>query len=159
MVLKLPLNLLWQIFFFFFLTPSCSWRGPLKEPFVYPSICPFVRLGVFLELYHYLFLNFGMVLETYMTLFVTELDFPEKTFCSQNWENGPKMCQKQGCWNMLKSLVINFYWICSVMKIYIILCVPAQIPYLGTFLFLRYGPIRLQDFQSTISPEKNSKIA
>ena len=32
-----------------------------------------------------------MVLETYMTLFVTELDFPEKTFCSQNWENGPKI--------------------------------------------------------------------
>ena len=26
------------------------------------------------------------------------------------------------------------------MKTYIICCVPAQIPYLGKFLFLRYGP-------------------
>ena len=36
------------------------------------------------------------------------------------------------------------------MEIYIICCVPAQIPYLEKFLFLRYGPkcsqpIRLQD--------------
>ena len=40
--------------------------------------------------------------------------------------------------------------ICSIMKIYIC-CVPAQIPYLGKFLFLRYEPkcfqpITLQDF-------------
>ena len=37
------------------------------------------------------------------------------------------------------------------MKTYVICSVPAQIPYLGKFLFLRYGPecsqpIRLQDF-------------
>ena len=37
------------------------------------------------------------------------------------------------------------------MKIYIIYCVPTEIPYLGKFLFLKYGPkcsqpIRLQDF-------------
>ena len=37
------------------------------------------------------------------------------------------------------------------MKIYIICCVPAQIPYLGKFWFIRYlpqcsHPIRLQDF-------------
>ena len=32
-----------------------------------------------------------------------------------------------------------FYWICTIMKIYIIWCVPEQIPYLGNFLFLRYG--------------------
>ena len=62
-----------------------------------------------------------------------------------------KMGQKQGFLNILKNFVINFYWICSIMKIYIICCVPAQIPYLGKFLFLRYGPkcsqpIRLQDF-------------
>ena len=45
-----------------------------------------------------------------------------------------KMGQKQGFFNILKNFVINFYWICSIMKIYIISCVPAQ------FLFLRYGP-------------------
>ena len=43
----------------------------------------------------------------------------------------------------------EFYWICSVMKICIICCVPAQIPYLGK-IFPRYRsncsqPIRLQD--------------
>ena len=52
---------------------------------------------------------------------------------------------------MLKNCVINFYRICSIMKIYNICCVPAKIPYLGKFWFLRYGPkcsqpIRLQDF-------------
>ena len=35
-----------------------------------------------------------MVLETHMSLWVTEPDFPEKSFCPQNWENGPKMGQK-----------------------------------------------------------------
>ena len=53
--------------------------------------------------------------------------------------------------DLLRNFVINFYWICSVMKIYIICCVPAQIPYLRKFWFLIYGtkcsqPIRLQDF-------------
>ena len=53
--------------------------------------------------------------------------------------------------NLFKKFVINFYWIYSIMTIYIICCVPAQIPFLGKFLFLRYGPkcfqpIRLQDF-------------
>ena len=62
-----------------------------------------------------------------------------------------KMGQKQGFLNLLKNYAINFSWICSVMKIYIICCVPARIPYLGKFWFLRYGPkcsqpIRLQDF-------------
>ena len=61
------------------------------------------------------------------------------------------MGQKLGFFHLLENLVINFYWIWSIMKIYIICCVPAQIPYLGKFLFLRYGPkcsqpIRLQDF-------------
>ena len=45
----------------------------------------------------------------------------------------------------------KIYWIWPAMKIYIICCVPAQIPYLGKFWFLRYRPkfsqpIRQQDF-------------
>ena len=60
------------------------------------------------------------------------------------------MGQKQGFLNLLKNLVIKFCWICSMIKTYIICCVPAQLPCLGKFLFLRYGPkcyqpIRLQD--------------
>ena len=35
-------------------------------------------------------------------------------------EKGPKMGQKQDFLNLLKNLVINFYWICSVMKTYVI---------------------------------------
>ena len=60
---------------------------------------------------------------------------------------------KLGKWvqNLLENLVINFYWIWSITKTYIICSAPAQIKYLGKFLFLRYGlkcfqPIRLQDF-------------
>ena len=86
-----------------------------------------------------------MVLQTYMKLCMTTTYFAKKKF----WPT--KLSQKQDFLNLLKYLVINFYWICSIMKIYIICCVPAQIPYLGKFLFLRYGPkcsqpIRLQDF-------------
>ena len=60
-------------------------------------------------------------------------------------QNGPVFIK------LLENLVINFYWIWSIMKIYIICCVPAQIPFLEKFSFLRYGPkcykpIRLQDF-------------
>ena len=92
-----------------------------------------------------------MVLETDMKLCVTEPDFLEKNFLppklgkvNQNW------AKNRVFFNLLKNLVINFYWICSIMKIYIICCAPAQIPYLGKILFLRYGPkcpkpIRLQD--------------
>ena len=51
----------------------------------------------------------------------------------------------------MRDVDINFYWIFSIMKIYIICLVPTQIPYLGKSLFVRYRPkcsqpIRLQDF-------------
>ena len=45
-----------------------------------------------------------MALETHMKLCVTELNFPEKLFCLENWENGPKKDQKQGFLNLLKNL-------------------------------------------------------
>ena len=50
------------------------------------------------------------------------------------------------------------------MKIYIICSVLAQIPYFGTFLFLRYGPkcsepVRCRIFESTISLEQINKVA
>ena len=68
-----------------------------------------------------------------------------------NCENQPKMGQKQDFLKVLKNFVINFYWICSIMKMYIICYVPAQIPYLEKFWLLRYGPkcsqpIRFQEF-------------
>ena len=89
-----------------------------------------------------------MVLQTQKKLGVTEPDFPEKDFLPQKLA---KWAKNVVFFNLLKNFVINFYWICSIMKIYIICCVPAQIPYFGRFWFLRYGPkcsqpIRLQDF-------------
>ena len=86
-----------------------------------------------------------MVLESHVKLCVTESDFLRKKFCPKNWENVPKIGQKQGLFNLLENVVISFYWI------YIIYCVPAQTPYLVELLFLRYGPkcsqpIRLEDF-------------
>ena len=52
-----------------------------------------------------------MVLESHVKLFVTEPDFLGKFFYPQNWENQPKMGQKQGFLNLLENLVIHFYQI------------------------------------------------
>ena len=87
-----------------------------------------------------------MVLETFMILCMTEQDILKKRFML-----GVKIGQREAFLNLKKNLVINFHWSCSIMKIYIICYVPAQIPYLGKILFLRYRPkcsqpIRLQDF-------------
>ena len=57
--------------------------------------------------------------------------FEKKNFCLKIWENEPKMVQKHSFLNLLKNLVINFYWIYSAMETNIICCVPAQISYLG----------------------------
>ena len=109
------------------------------------SVRPFFSLSrCFLGIVLLIFLNFGMVLESHVKLCVTA-GFSRKIFFA------PKMGQNQGFFNLLENLVINFYWIWSIMKIYILCCVPAQIPFLGKFLFLRYGPkcsqpIRLQDY-------------
>ena len=50
-----------------------------------------------------------MVVETHMKLCVTEPDFTGNFFCPKNWENGPKMDQKQSFFNLLENLFINFY--------------------------------------------------
>ena len=50
-----------------------------------------------------------MVLETHMKLCVTEPDFPGKMFFLQNWENGPKIGQKQSFLDLLENLDINFF--------------------------------------------------
>lgn len=65
------------------------------------SVCRFVcQCGhFFLELGHYFFLNFGMVLEAYTTLCVTELDFLRVL-------------------KLLKNVFISFFCIWSVIKVY-----------------------------------------
>ena len=55
-----------------------------------------------MELYHFFFLNFGMVPEAHMKLCVTA-GFSEKIFfCYIICKNGPEMGQKQGFSNLLK---------------------------------------------------------
>ena len=55
-----------------------------------------------------------------------------KTFiCHKNLGNRPKTGQKIFSFlNLKKHLVFIFHWIGSIMKVYIICCVPAQIVYL-----------------------------
>ena len=92
----------------------------------------FVCLGIFLELYHNFFLNFGMGAWNPYGVVQDRVRLSGKNPLHPNCENGPKVGQKQGFLNLWNSLVIRFYWICYIMKIYIS-CVPAQIPYLGKF--------------------------
>ena len=89
--------------------------------------------------------------------------FWKKYFCPKNGENGWKVGQKWGFLIILENLVINFFWIWSIKKVYIICCIFAQIPYLRKMWFLRYGSkyswtIKLQDFL-TISLEETDEKA
>ena len=63
------------------------------------------------------------------------------------------MGQKQGFFNLLKHLMINFVWLCSIMEIYLFFlkCSCTSPIFRNIFLSIRYGtkcsqPIRLQDF-------------
>ena len=85
--------------------------------------------------------------------------FLKNFFCPQNWGNGSKI----GFFEFKKNLFYDFHWICSIMKTCIVCCVPAQILYLGKFLFLKYRskwsqPTRFQDFQINHFSKKQPKI-
>ena len=67
-----------------------------------------------------------MMLETHMKLCVTEPDFLENIFLPPKLGKLTKNGLKTGVLNLLKNLVVNFYGICLIMKIYI----NAQIQYL-----------------------------
>ena len=101
-----------------------------------PSVCPSILLSVrpFFSIFWHGARN------------PYEVVHDRTRFSREIKENGPKMVQKQGLLNLLKNLVINFYWIFSIMEICMICNVPAQISWLGKILFLRYWPVRLQDF-------------
>ena len=88
--------------------PAVAGRVLLNR--VCPSDFPSFRLGILLEFVSLVFSEFWHVLETHMKFCATELDFLEKKiFGPKNWENGPKIDQKQGFFNVLKKLVITFY--------------------------------------------------
>ena len=87
-----------------------------------PAICP----GVFLLMDHYIFMNFSMVLEAIMTLRVTESDFLEKNLLPQKLVKWVKNRPKIQFSEFKEVFGQFFYWIFSIMKIYIICCVPAN---------------------------------
>ena len=97
-----------------------------------------------------------MELETLMELCVTARFFGKTFFAPKVWE----MDQKR-FFGFKENFVIKFYWIFSIMKIFIVCCVPAQFIYLGKNLFVRYRPKCCQSdceiFKSTISPEQMNK--
>ena len=76
---------------------------------VCPSDFPSFRLGILLEFVSLVFSEFWHVLETHMKFCVKSWIFWKKNFGPKNWENGPKIDQKQGFFNVLKKLVITFY--------------------------------------------------
>ena len=79
------------------------WGRRVFPSFVSPSLCP----GVFLELDHEFFLNFGMVLETQMKR-VAESDFLEKTFLAPKLRIWSTLGQTKIFLNLLKNLVLFF---------------------------------------------------
>ena len=88
-----------------------------------------------------------MMLEARIILCVREPDILEKIFFPENWGNGSKIGFFGFKEKFRHKFSLNLFYNKN-------LCfwVPAQIPYLGKTLFLRYRPncsqpIRLQDFQ------------
>ena len=119
---------------------------PSFRPYVFASVCP----SVFLELHHY-FSEFWHGAKNSFEVKRDRARFSRKTFLPEKLGKWSKNGPKQGFFNWLSNFVINFFWICSIMEIYIICCVPARIPYLIKCLFLWCGPkcsqsIRLQNF-------------
>lgn len=75
-----------------------------------------------------------------------------------------KNVSKYGFLNVLQNLVIIFFRIWSVKKVYVNSSVLVQIPYLGKILLLRHGPkccqpSRLQDIKSTVTLKQNVERA
>ena len=80
-----------------------------QPPSVHPPICPDHSCLVFSKFWHGARSPYEVVRG--------RAEFSRKIF-PQKWENGPKI----GFSEFLKNLVINFYWIYSIMKMYIICC-------------------------------------
>ena len=77
--------------------------------------------------------------------------FSGKICLPQNLGKWTKNWLKTGCFEFIERFGDKFLQNLFYNETYIICCVPAKIPYLGSFLFLRCGPacsqpIRLQDF-------------
>ena len=101
-------------------SPLPQFDGPTRNVlFILPSVQAFSWNWIISFL-----LNFGMVLETQMKWSLTKPYFFRKTsFVSNNGTMCQNLAQNTIFWGLLKKLVFNFHWICSMMQNYIICCV------------------------------------
>ena len=84
---------------------------------VRPSILPFVLLSrCFLGIVLLVFSEIWLGARNSYEVLHDSWIFREKFFLLQNWERGHKMGQKQGFFNLLENLLINIYWIWSVIS-------------------------------------------
>ena len=126
------------------------WIGLVKSGhghLVHPSSPSFLASECFLGIWSLDFSGFCQGARNHYEVLHDNPIFLKNIFCPKNWGNGPKI----GFLNLKENLIINFHWICSVMNMFIICCVPAQILCLGKILFLRcrlkYSwPIKLHNF-------------
>ena len=87
--------------------------------------------------------------------------FGRKFSCPKNGENRPKIGYFM---NLLENVVIGFFWIRSIKKVYINCCILAQIPYLrksGSW-DMGQNPCGQSDcriFKSTLSPQESDQKA
>ena len=118
-----------------FWTPRQQPEGSYKIGSAHLSFCPSVHLsGRFLWIVSLTFSKFWHGARNPYEVVLDRAGFSRKIYFL------PKMDQKQGFLNLLENFVLNFFWIWSIKKFYNICCILAQIPYLGKFWFLRYGP-------------------
>ena len=118
-----------RLCYIFFGPPAVD--GRVLWNMIYLSFHPSVCSGFFLELCQF-FSNFWHGGKNPYEVVLNRAGFSEKIFFAPKIR---KMGQKQGFYNLLK--ICSFLLICSVMKISIICCVPAQIPYMGKSLRYR----------------------
>ena len=113
-------------------------------PSFHPSFHPFTfYLGSFMAFY----LKFWHGARKHMNLCMTEPGFSKKDLPQKFGKRTKNVPNTDFVFNLLKNVVINFYWIYSVKKIYLLCSCTNP----GKILFQIYGPkysqpIRLQDF-------------
>ena len=98
-----------------------------------------------------------MVLETHIKLYMTDQIFQKKEFAPKIGKMDQKWAKNMVFWIYWK--LFNFYWIYSIMKIYIICLIPAQIPYLEKFCFMRYWPKCSKNFLGGQCGHRTLKLA
>ena len=130
------IQFLWQFFAYHFWTPGGNRKGLIKQGL---SVLSSVLLSRrFLRIVSLFFSEFWRVARNPYEVVRDRNGFSGKKFFAQKFGKMDQKWAKNRVLNLLKDLVINFYWICSVMKTYIC-CAPAQIPYLGKILFWDMG--------------------